>query len=111
MKKFLFAFAVICILSTAAYADEKFGIMDTDNNDSVSWEEFSKTYPSMKELAFQTIDKDSSGGISHDEWHGFMSGHNKGGQKGGGMMGGMMGGKKMGGSMGGKPELIAPPAK
>lgn len=110
MKKILFALAIVCIFATAASADTKFGKMDTNGDDSVSWEEFSKTYPSMKELAFQTIDKDNSGGISHDEWHGFMEGHNTGGKKGGGMMGGMMGGQK--GKMGsGAPELIAPPAK
>ena len=109
MKKILFAFAMICIFATAASADEKFGQMDANGDNSVSWEEFSKTYPSMKKLAFETIDKDSSGGISHDEWHGFMSGHNKNSQKGGGMMGGMMGKKAKGGS--GMPGLIAPPEK
>lgn len=109
MKKILFALAFICIFATAVSADAKFGKMDTNSDESVSWEEFSATYPSMKELAFQTIDKDKSGGISHDEWHGFMAGHNTGEKKGGGMMGGMMGGKGKMGS--GAPELIAPPTK
>ena len=107
MKKLLFAFAIICIFATASSADTKFGKMDTNGDDSVSWEEFSKTFPSMKKLAFETIDKDKSEGISHDEWHRFMAGHNKDGKKG---MGGMMGGKM--GKMGkkpGAPDLIAPP--
>lgn len=109
MKKILFALAFVCIFATAVSADTKFGKMDTNGDGIVSWEEFSKTYPSMKELAFKTIDKDNSGGISHEEWHAFMAGHNTGGKKGGGMMGGMMGGKGKMGS--GAPELIAPPAK
>lgn len=114
MKKILFALALVCIFATAASAQSKFEKMDTNNDSEVSWEEFSKTYPSMKELAFQTIDKDDSKGISQEEWNGFMSGHNTGGKKGGGMMGGKMGG--MGSKMGGKkpsgaPELINPPKK
>jgi len=110
MKKIVFALTIICIFSTTAFADSKYGMMDTNNDENVTWEEFSKTYPSMKELAFQTIDKDSSGGISHNEWHGFMSGHNTGGPKGGGMMGGTMGGSK-GEAKAGAPELISPPKK
>ena len=107
MKKFLFAFAIICIFATAASADDRFGKMDSDGNGQVSWEEFSKTFPSMKKLAFETIDKDKSEGISHDEWHAFQAGHNKNGN-GGGMMGGMMG-KKMG-KKPGAPDLISPPS-
>lgn len=109
MKKILFALALICIFATGASADAKFGKMDTNGDESINWEEFSNTYPSMKELAFQTIDKDKSGGVSHEEWHSFIAGHNTGDKKGGGMMGGMMGGKEKMGS--GAPELIAPPTK
>ncbi|MEZ0576512.1 hypothetical protein [Halodesulfovibrio aestuarii] len=110
MKKILFTIALVCIFATSVSADTKFDKMDANGDASISWEEFSKTYPSMKEQAFQTIDKDNSGEISHDEWYGFMAGHNSGGKKGGGMMGGMMGGKQ--GKMGsGAPELIAPPEK
>ncbi|MCG8531828.1 MAG: calcium-binding protein [Desulfovibrionales bacterium] len=115
MKKILFAFAMLCIFATAASADDKFGQMDTNSDDTVTWEEFAATYPSMKKFAFESIDTDKSDGISHDEWHGFMSGHNKAGQKGGGMMGGMMGGKKGANMMGTDasdeaPQLIAPPS-
>jgi hypothetical protein len=112
MKKILFALAIVCIFATAASAQSKFEKMDSNNDASVSWEEFSKTYPSMKELAFQTIDKDGSKGISEEEWKAFMSGHNTGGKKGGGMMGGKMGGGMMGvKKASAAPELIAPPSK
>ncbi|UZP68897.1 calcium-binding protein [Desulfovibrio mangrovi] len=121
MKRLVLAALITCLWTSPGFADDKFGKMDKDGNDSVSWEEFEAHHPNMRKAAFETIDKDSDGAISHDEWHAFMGSHGADGKAmGGGMGQGMQmppkGGKGMPpghpptGKDGGK-MLIEPPKK
>ncbi len=118
MKRLALAALLICLWAVPAKADDKFTHMDANNDDAVTWEEFSTQYPQMKKGAFEAIDTDSNGAISHDEWHAFMGSHGAGGQgMGGGMGGGMsMPPKGMTGMPPGHPDtgtsgkmLIEPP--
>ena len=117
MKKLTVAFLIVACCATFAFAKGKFSQMDTNNDNGVTWEEFSTAFPTMKKYAFETIDKDGDTIIVVEEWKGFMSGHgNTGMNPPQGMMGkGMMGkGMKKGMSSDapkGTPELIAPPAQ
>ncbi|WP_446423726.1 EF-hand domain-containing protein [Mailhella sp.] len=54
---------------------ERFAVMDTDKDGRISWKEFSTARPNLNENAFKSIDADSDGSISLDEWKAFSSGH------------------------------------
>lgn len=114
MKRMLLTAAIILCAASVARADAKFGAMDTDKNGSVDWEEFQKAYPQMRKPAFDSIDANGDGTISHEEWDGFRSRHGEGGKGMGGMgSGGQMPPAGMDGKMppkgmGGMPVIEAP---
>ncbi|WBF68601.1 calcium-binding protein [Desulfovibrio subterraneus] len=101
MKRLALAALITCLWTTQGIADDKFGVMDKDANDSVSWEEFEAQHPNMRKAAFETIDTNSDGGISHDEWHAFMGSHGADGKT--------MGGKGPGMQMPPKGGMGMPP--
>ncbi|ABB38163.1 calcium-binding EF-hand-containing protein [Oleidesulfovibrio alaskensis G20] len=79
MKRLLLASAFILASAGPLAAGEEFGRMDTDGNGSVTWEEFSAAYPSMREPAFAAIDTNGDKLMSHEEWHNFRNRHGKDG--------------------------------
>jgi hypothetical protein len=83
---------------------ERFAVMDADKDGRVDWKEFSAARPNLNENAFKSIDADSDGGISINEWKAFSTGH--GGMAKSPDMGSMM--KAMGGK--GKAPAIGPDA-
>lgn len=115
MKRMLLTAAFVLVAASAAQADEKFSTMDTDKNGVVSWEEFQVGYPQMRKPAFDAIDADADGKITHEEWDTFRSRHGEGGKgMGGKSMEGMMqgmppSGMPAGGMPPGKMPLVAPP--
>lgn len=70
--------AMAAVPAVAAETSDKFAKMDTDGSDSVSWEEFHKTYPQMQRGAFDSIDKNKDEAISRREWDAFTEQHSKG---------------------------------
>ncbi|BFR49179.1 calcium-binding protein [Nitratidesulfovibrio sp. HK-II] len=113
MKRIIPA-AVLLLCAATAQADDKFSAMDKDGNASVTWEEFSAAFPQMKKPAFDAIDTDTSGALSHEEWDAFRAHHGQGGMGMGGSMGPKdMQGKEMPKGMGGmgSTPLVQPPSK
>ncbi len=108
MKRLFFIGVLVLGLAMPALADEGFGRIDTNGDDSVTWEEFSAAYPTMREPAFTAIDTNGDGLMSHDEWHAFQERHGKDGRGMGGMGGMSMPPKKMQKEKG--KQLIMPPA-
>lgn len=114
MKKLVLTALLLLALSSVAQADEKFTQMDTNNDGSVTWEEFSAFYPNMKKPAFEAVDTNGDQLISHEEWDAFRGEHarmaapeNMGGAKGeGGMPTIHPPVKKQ--QEEGKPSLVAP---
>ncbi len=76
MKRFAFC-AFFLLLPISAAADDRFAAMDTDRDGRISPEEFFAGAPGMKRPAFDIIDADKDGFISHAEWDAFMSRHNR----------------------------------
>jgi hypothetical protein len=52
-----------------------FSDMDTDGNGSLSFEEFKNLFPSTEQKAFDRLDGDKDGVLSHEEWHQFKEMH------------------------------------
>lgn len=52
-----------------------FGDIDTDGNDSVSFDEFKAQFEQKQKAVFDAIDTDDDGTLSHDEWHTFKEAH------------------------------------
>ncbi len=78
MKKTFFTclFLASAISSMDALAaDEKFTMMDTNNDKVVSIEEFTKAYPQMQDGVFGVIDSNKDNVISLDEWLKFQADH------------------------------------
>ncbi len=59
-------------------ASEKYTKMDSNADKSVSVEEFKVAYPQMTDAVFGIIDKDNKDGISMEEWMAFQSTHMQG---------------------------------
>ena len=74
MKRFFFTALFVLMVSPTVAAD-RFEQMDTNEDGSVTWEEFSAALPSMKQKAFETIDADKDGRLSRMEWSAFSSQH------------------------------------
>jgi hypothetical protein len=55
-----------------------FGDMDTDGDESVSWEEFKAYFPEANRHVFEALDLNKDGGVDHDEWHEFKEAHGLG---------------------------------
>lgn len=53
-----------------------FSDMDTNGDDSLSFEEFKNVFPSTEEKGFKQLDNDQDGTLSHDEWYQFKKMHN-----------------------------------
>ena len=108
MKRIVLA-ALLLALAVPALADEKFGAMDADKDQKITWDEFKAAHPGMTRAAFDMIDADKNGYLSHEEWDAFVQSHRRG------MMGGQEGGGQPGAqppqSHGGSKPLITPPAK
>lgn len=93
MKKqltFLFAFIAVTLCTTLVWASDKggdragtghtsfnrhFDDMDTDGNDTLSFDEFKAVFPSTEQKGFNTLDTDKNGALDHDEWHQFKEMH------------------------------------
>lgn len=52
-----------------------FGDMDTDGDDSVSWDEFKAKFEKADRKVFEALDLNGDGGVDHDEWHAFKEAH------------------------------------
>ena len=109
MRILMLAGAFVLLLAVQAQADEKFTQMDKDGDGRVSWEEFQAAYSNMKRPAFDAVDTDKDGWISHEEWDSFRAAH-AGARSSGGMGGGQMPPKSQPNEGGEKQlPLIRPP--
>lgn len=52
-----------------------FSDMDINGDDSLDFEEFKNVFPSTEQKAFDRLDTDQNGSLSHDEWHQFKEMH------------------------------------
>ncbi|MFI3272867.1 MAG: EF-hand domain-containing protein [Pseudomonadota bacterium] len=107
MKRLVLAATMVLCSASFAMADARFDAMDTDNNGTVSWEEFEAAMPQMRKPAFEAIDTDSDGAMTDAEWNAFLNRHGAGGKgmgEGQGMSGMTMPPKGMG-SMGGMSDM------
>lgn len=53
-----------------------FSDMDTNGDDTMSFEEFKTVFPSTEQKGFKQLDGDQDGTLSHDEWNQFKKMHN-----------------------------------
>ena len=75
---FLICFCLAVASPALAATPDKFSPMDADNDGAVTWEEFHKTYPQMRQGAFDAIDADKNKAISRQEWETFSVQHGQG---------------------------------
>ena len=54
---------------------KQFSDMDTNGDDSLSFEEFKNVFPSIEQKGFKMLDNDQDGTLSHDEWNQFKKMH------------------------------------
>jgi hypothetical protein len=55
--------------------NKHFGDMDANGDESLSFDEFKKAFPSSKQTGFDRLDSDKNGALSHEEWHQFKEMH------------------------------------
>ena len=55
--------------------DMHFNDLDSDGNNSLTFEEFKNRFPTSTEKSFNTLDKDRDGTLSHEEWNRFKKMH------------------------------------
>lgn len=52
-----------------------FSDMDTNGDDSLSYDEFKNVFPSTEQKGFDQLDNNQDGTLSHEEWHQFREMH------------------------------------
>ena len=52
-----------------------FGDMDTNEDESLSWQEFKAHFPQATPEVYQALDLDRDNRVDHDEWHAFKAAH------------------------------------
>lgn len=52
-----------------------FSQIDTNEDDTISFEEFKHVFPKTEQNGFNQLDNDKDGVLSHDEWHSFKEMH------------------------------------
>lgn len=55
--------------------DRPFSEMDADGDDSLSYTEFKQVFPSTERKGFDTLDTDNNGSLSREEWDQFKAMH------------------------------------
>lgn len=71
----LLALPALAAENPASAPQDKFAEMDKNNDGKVVLEEFTATFPGMREEAFRAIDKNGDGVVVREEWEAFSKDH------------------------------------